>query len=52
MNPELQQDMDLTRGKYLPLAKANKTEVQQALKPVGINVTVSGRGRLRTFMKS
>lgn len=52
VNPELQQDMDLTRGKYFPLAKANKTEVQRASKPVCINVTASGRGRLRTFMKS
>lgn len=52
VNPELQQDMDLTRGKYLPLAKANKTKVQRASQPVCINVTASGRGRLRTFMKS
>lgn len=52
-NTELQWDMDLTRGKYLPLAKANKTKVQRASKPGCINVTEpSKRGDQRTLVKS
>lgn len=52
VNTELQWDMDLTGGKHLPLAKANKTKVQRASKPVCINVTMSGkRGDQRTFVK-
>lgn len=53
VNPELHWDMDLTRGKHLPLAKANKTKVQRASKPECINVTAPGkRGDQRTVMKS
>lgn len=53
VNAELQWDMDLTRSKYLPLAKANKTKVQRASKPGCINVTVPAkRGDQRTLMKS
>lgn len=53
VNTELQWDIDLTWGKYLPLAKANKTKVQRASKPGCINVTAPGkRGDQRTLMKS
>lgn len=45
VNTEVWWDMDLTRGKHRPSAKANKTKVQRASKPVGINVTVPGKRR-------
>lgn len=52
VNTEVRQEMDLTRGKYCPFAKANKTKVQRASKPVCINVTMPGKegqGNQRTL---
>lgn len=43
MRTELQWNMDLTPGKYLPLAKANKTKVQQASKPACMSLCLEKR---------